>query len=185
MLRDRRNLVVGLLLPLVLIVLFGYGLSFDVKNVRLTVVMEDNSPTARNAVAGLQGSPYISPVWVSTMKEADQRIIAGESDAILRVPENFSRGMVNGSGKVQLLLNGVDSSTASTIEGYVNGAVTIPLQQQSDRARKQAQRRGKRRHRAAHVVQRAWRKHMVPCSWPDRSGHDLNRRLFDINAGRP
>lgn len=134
MLRDRSNLVVGLLLPLLLILLFGYGLSFDVKNVRLTIVMEDNSTTARNAISGLQGSRYITPVWVQTMQEGERRIIDGETDAVLRVPQNFSRQMATGDAQLQLLLNGVDSTTASTIESYVNAAIANPPQQNIDRS---------------------------------------------------
>jgi len=134
MLRDRSNLIVGLLLPAVLILLFGYGLSFDVKDARVTVVLEDSSPTARNAVAGLQGSPYLAPTWATSMAEAERMIRAGESDAILRVPADFSRRLANGEGQLQLLLNGVDSSTAASIEGYVNGALTTSSLQQADRA---------------------------------------------------
>lgn len=134
MLRDRSNLVVGLLLPVVLVLLFGYGLSFDVKNARVTVVLEDSSLTARNSVAGLRGSPYIAPTWTTSMAEAERMIRAGQTDAILRVPGAFSRHLAAGEGQLQLLLNGVDSSTASAIEGYVGGALALPTQQQADRA---------------------------------------------------
>ncbi len=134
MLRDRSNLIVGLLLPVTLILLFGYGLSFDVKNARVTVVLEDSSPTARQTVAGLQGTPYIAPVWVRTMEDAEQRMRQGKTDAILRVPSHFSRELAEGNGQLQLLLNGVDSVTASTIEGYVNGAISSQALQQVDRS---------------------------------------------------
>ncbi len=134
MLRDRSNLVVGLLLPVVLILLFGYGLSFDVKDARVTVVLEDGSPTARDTVAGLRGSPYLAPRWATSMAEAERMIRAGQSDAILRVPADFSRRLAAGEGQLQLLLNGVDSNTASSIESYVGGALAIPTQQQVDRA---------------------------------------------------
>lgn len=133
MLRDRSNLVVGLLLPVVLILLFGYGLSFDVKDARVTVVLEDSSPTARNIVAGLHGSPYLAPTWATSMAEAERMIRAGETDAILRVPGEFSARLAAGEGRLQLLLNGVDSTTASVIEGYVDGALSVPMQQQADR----------------------------------------------------
>ncbi|WP_449257237.1 ABC transporter permease [Bosea sp. (in: a-proteobacteria)] len=134
MLRDRSNLVVGLLLPVVLILLFGYGLSFDVKDARVTIVLEDSSPTARNIVAGLRGSSYLAPTWTTSMTEAERMIRAGQTDAILRVPGDFSRGLAAGDGRLQLLLNGVDSNTASAIEGYVGGALAVPMQQQADRA---------------------------------------------------
>lgn len=72
MLRDKSNLAVGLLLPVALILLFGYGLSFDVKNAPVAVVMEDRSPTARELVDGLQGSPYIASVFAADMAEAER-----------------------------------------------------------------------------------------------------------------
>lgn len=158
MLRDRSNLVVGLLLPVVLILLFGYGLSFDVKNVRLTVVLEDSSPVARQAVAGFQGSSYFAPVWVRTMDEAGRLVRAGKSDAILRVPGDFSRQLAAGNGRVQLLLNGVDSNTAATIEGYVSGALSTAALQQADRTGSQA---------AASVVitQRTWFNEAGESTW--------------------
>lgn len=134
MLRDRSNLIVGLLLPVALILLFGYGLSFDVKDARVAVVMEDNSPTAHAVVAGLQGSSYLAPVWLSTMVEAEEMMRAGETDAILRVPMDFSRKLATGEARLQLLLNGVDSNTAASIERYVGGALAVPAQQQNDRA---------------------------------------------------
>lgn len=134
MLRDRSNLIVGLLLPIGLILIFGFGISFDVKDARVTVVLEDSSPTARDVVAGLQGSPYLAPTWVTSMVEAERMIRAGQTDAILCVPIDFSRRLAAGDGQLQLLLNGVDSNTASTIEGYVGGALALPAQQQTDRA---------------------------------------------------
>ncbi|MFT3960634.1 ABC transporter permease [Propionivibrio sp.] len=134
MLRDRSNLAVGLLLPAMLILLFGYGLSFDVKNAPVAVVMEDGSPTARQVLDGLQGSVYLSPVWMKSMPEAEARLRAGEVDGIVRVPMDFSRRLAMGDARIQLVLNGVDSNTANTLEGYVGGAVGKWAQGLADRA---------------------------------------------------
>ncbi|MFC3071574.1 ABC transporter permease [Shinella pollutisoli] len=160
MLRDRSNLVVGLVLPVVLILLFGYGLSFDVKDARVTVVLEDSSPTARNVVAGLRGSPYIAPTWASSMAEAERMIRAGQTDAILRVPGDFSRRLAAGDGQLQLLLNGVDSNTAAAIEGYVGGSLALPGQQQVDRG-------GNKPAAAANItiVQRMWFNEASESTW--------------------
>lgn len=160
MLRDRSNLVVGLLLPVVLILLFGYGLSFDVKNARVTVVLEDSSPTARDAVAGLRGSPYLAPTWAMSMTEAEQMVRAGQTDAILRVPSDFSRRVASGDAQLQLLLNGVDSNTASTIEGYVSGALSVPTQQQADRAGNKPASVG-----TVAIVQRMWFNEAGESTW--------------------
>lgn len=134
MLRDRSNLAVGLLLPAVLILLFGYGLSFDVTDAPVAVVMEDKSPVAHSVVAGFNGSDYLAPVWVDSMPEAERLIRAADVIAIVRVPVDFSRRLAAGNAQIQLMLNGADSSTASVLEGYVNGAIAIWAQHQLDRS---------------------------------------------------
>ncbi|WP_299846006.1 ABC transporter permease [uncultured Paracoccus sp.] len=134
MLRDRSNLIVGLALPLVLILLFGYGLSFDVTDARIAVVLEDSSPITLNAVAGLAGTDYLSPIWLQSMPEAEAMIRKGEADAILRVPAEFTAELAQGRGRLQLILNGVDSSTAQAIQGYATGAITNALQHLADRS---------------------------------------------------
>lgn len=151
MLRDKSNLAVGLLLPVALILLFGYGLSFDVKNAPVAVVLEDRSPTARELVDGLQGSPYIAPLFAADMAEAERLMMAGTVDGIVRVPMDFSRRLNAGDARIQLLLNGVDSSSAQTIEGYVSGAIGSWAQQQADRAGNKPAGIGN-----VEVVQRMW-----------------------------
>src|SRR5690606_6033672 len=134
MLRDRSNLAVGLLLPLVLILLFGYGLSFDVTDARIAVVLEDSSPVTLNAVAGLEGTDYLSPIWLHSMPEAEAMIRAGKAEAILRVPAEFTADLARGRGTLQLILNGVDSNTAQSIEGYATGAISNALEHLADRS---------------------------------------------------
>lgn len=151
MLRDKSNLAVGLLLPVVLILLFGYGLSFDVKNAPVAVVLEDSSPTAREAVSGFQGSPYLSPVLVTHMMDAERLLRAGVVDAIVRVPLDFSRRLAAGDARIQLILNGVNSTTAQTVEGYVNSAIATWAQRQADRTGNKPPAPGR-----VEVVQRMW-----------------------------
>ncbi|MFV0244094.1 MAG: ABC transporter permease [Qingshengfaniella sp.] len=132
MLRDRSNLFVGLLLPVVMILLFGYGLSFDVTNARIAVVMEDSSALTTTIVAGLAGSDYLDPIWTWSLRDAEQMIRFGQADAILRVPAGFMRDLTAGSGAMQLILNGVDSNTAQSIEGYANSAIQTAMQHLAD-----------------------------------------------------
>jgi ABC-2 type transport system permease protein len=134
LLRDGSNLAVGLLLPGVMILLFGYGLSFDVKDAPVAIVLEDSSPMARDVLSGLEGSAYLSPLWLLSMPEAERRMRAGDVNAIVRVPADFSRQLAAGNARIQLLLNGVDSNTANAVSGYVAGALATWTRQQADRA---------------------------------------------------
>lgn len=134
MLRDRSTLAVGLLLPVALILLFGYGLSFDVTDAPVAVVLEDSSPLARDLVEGLRGSTYLSPRWSPGMEAAEQQLRAGEVDAIVRLPSDFSRRLAAGDARIQVVLNGTISTTAQSVEGYINGAIGRWARQQADRA---------------------------------------------------
>ncbi|WP_323816447.1 ABC transporter permease [Cellvibrio sp. NN19] len=159
MLRDRSNMAVGLLLPAVLILLFGYGLSFDVTNAPVAVVMEDKSPGAHALVAGINGSPYLAPVWVDSMQEAEQLIRAAKVITIVRVPMDFSRRMAAGDAQIQLLVNGADSTTASSVEGYVGGAIASWSQHQIDRSGKAAS------SGSVEIVQRMWFNEASTSTW--------------------
>jgi ABC-2 type transport system permease protein len=160
MLRDRSNLAVGLALPVALVLLFGYGLSFDVKNAPIALVMEDNSPSAREVVQGLQGSSYLAPVWVADITDAERLMRAGKVDGIVRVPVDFSQRLAQGDAKIQLLLNGVDSSSAAAIEGYVGGALGSWAQHEADRAGGKAARRA-----SVEVIQRMWFNESGDSTW--------------------
>ncbi len=138
MLRDKSNLLMGLLLPLVLILLFGFGLSFDVKNVPVAVVLQDPAPAARQALAGLQGSPYFDVHGLTDMPTAQAAMRRGEVAAIVQVPGNFAArlaaGDAAGGAAVQLILNGLDTTTANTVESYVSAALAQTAAAQADRA---------------------------------------------------
>lgn len=123
LLRDPGSIAIGVLLPLILILLFGYGLSLDVKNAPLAVVMEDSSPTAMNAVAGLQLTPYISPVLVTSMHEAEALMRERLVDGVVRVPADFSRRLGQGNAQIQLIAYGVDSTKAAIILRYAGSAL--------------------------------------------------------------
>ena len=134
MLRDRSNLLVGLALPVTLILLFGYGMSFDVKDVRVAMVLEDASPRVQQVLAGLRGSTYMEPRWAGSMPEAEQWLRRHKVEAILRVPSDFSGRLQTGDAKVQLVVNGSESTSAATIESYVNGVLALWAQKEVDRA---------------------------------------------------
>lgn len=123
LLRDRSNIAVGILLPLILIVIFGYGLSLDVKRVPLALVLEDSSPTAIDVVSGIQLSPYFAPISLRSMREAEQLMLAREVDGVVRIRSDFTRQLAAGKGTIQVLVHGGDANRARIIQGYVQGAM--------------------------------------------------------------
>lgn len=133
LLRDRSNLVVGIGLPIVMILIFGYGLSLDVRNAPVAVVLEDPSPMAADVITGLELSAYLSPVIMTSMHDAERLMLEREVDGIVRIPSDFSRRLAAGDARMQLLVHGSDANRATIIRGYVNGAVGQWAQRRADR----------------------------------------------------
>ncbi len=129
--RDRSSLLLGVVLPLLLILLIGYGISLDVKNVPTAVVLEDASPTTRDAVSFLDGSPYFSPRYVTSMKEAERLLKSRDVDVILRLPPDFSRRLAQGDAKAQAVLYGVNTTTAMSAQAYLEAGFAALAAQES------------------------------------------------------
>lgn len=133
LLRDRSNLLIGIVLPIALILIFGFGLSLDVGDVRLVVALEDASPQAHDVVAALDGSTYLRTTVVRSYAEAYRTMQAHEADALVYLPGDFARRMAAGDARVQLLLQGGDPTRAAGIGSYVEGALAIAAAKRQDR----------------------------------------------------
>ncbi|WP_298234271.1 ABC transporter permease [uncultured Azohydromonas sp.] len=134
LLRDRSNLLVGLGLPIVLILIFGYGLTLDVRNARLVLALDDASPAALEVVAALDGSPYMATTRALSLPQALSALEAHQTDALVHVPADFSRRLAAGDARLHLLLQGGDPIRAAAVQGYVEGAVAVWAQKRLDRA---------------------------------------------------
>ena len=136
--RDASNLMIGIGLPIALILIFGYALTFDVRNARVAVVLEDSSPVAQDLVSSLELSDYFVPIKVASMHEATEMMNRHESDAILRIPSDFARRLSVGDAQVQTLLLGSDPTRASSVRSYLEGAIAIWGQKQASRSHSSA-----------------------------------------------
>ena len=122
MLRDRSTLTLGILLPIVLLLLFGFGLSLDVRNVPVAVIHFNSSPQTRDLFTALNFSPYFSPIMVNSSQEAEQLLRSNRVDAIIR---RDIKERADGNEKVQIIVNGRDSNTARIIQRYLEGATVL------------------------------------------------------------
>ena len=128
--RDKSNLMVGLGLPAVLILIFGYGITLDVKNVPLAVVSQSPSAVSQQMIEAIDGSPYITVKQVASQQAAKELISSHQAGGMLYIPPDFAPQLSAGTAKVQLLVNGGDQSRAQALLAYVNGAVNLWLQKQ-------------------------------------------------------
>ena len=122
-LRDPSSFAIGVVLPVMLILLFGYGMSLDVKHVPVAVVLEDTSSDAREVATSFQLSPYFEARLSPSMAQARELMLAGKVEGIVLVQSDFARRAAQGEGAVQVLVDGVDGNSARIIEGYAGAAI--------------------------------------------------------------
>ncbi len=121
-LRDPSSIAIAFLLPAALLLLFGYGVSMDAKDLRLGIVTEQASAEAASFTASFQHSSYFRSRLFSTRQQAQSALTAKQLDGFLVLPGDFaSRFKGERNAPIQLIVNGVDANTARLMEGYVRG----------------------------------------------------------------
>jgi len=118
--RDPFSLLMLIAFPAFMLVLYGFALNFDVRHVHLAVQDRDKSARSRELISAFTHSTYFDLVatpepGTDLERLAEKRV----ARAILVIPEGYAAALAAGRrAPVQLLLDGADSTTATTILGY-------------------------------------------------------------------
>ncbi len=122
-LRDPSSLVVAVVLPMILLFLYGYGVSFDVTTVRIGLVIENPTPWTAEFSQSLSNTPFFD-VRVSSGRQAFLGdLAAGRLEGIVVISGDFTQRLGRGdTAPVQIITDGSDPNTASLVTGYVQGA---------------------------------------------------------------
>lgn len=119
-LRDPSSIAIAFLLPAVLLLLFGYGVSLDARNVPVALVVQNPDALTASFTSGFDHSPYFRPQRYLTIQNAEKAMTARRVQAIVWLPSDFSRrASARGASPIGVIVNGVDANDARLIEGYV------------------------------------------------------------------
>lgn len=118
--RDRRSLVLTFLYPITMLVLYGYGIRYDVDNVPLTVLDHSESPESRDLVEQMTRSGYFELVrFVRNEGEVEADLTRDAARVALLIPREFADRLRAGEPtSVQVLIDGTDSNSATIAHGY-------------------------------------------------------------------
>lgn len=152
LLRDRSNLMIGIGLPIALILIFGYGLTLDVKNATIAIVVDDPSPTARDVASSISHSQYLQPLLIDSYTEGEVLMRNREVDALVHLPSDFTRRLNAGDAQIEVLVQGSDATRASGVATYVSSALAGWGDKQADRNAGQPLKQGG----AVTIVNRMW-----------------------------
>ena len=118
--RDRRTLMILLFFPAFVLVMFGYALNFDIRNIALATDDRDGTSESRELTSAFVNSGYFDFVAAArTPADAERLMDTNEVRAVLVIPEGFARRVRSGeAAEVQVLINGDNANTAATVLGY-------------------------------------------------------------------
>ena len=125
--RDPRSLAMALLIPVLMLGLFGYALSLDVNHIPAMIFDQDNSQASRDLIQRFRGSSYFDVRSVTgDYASIEKGINSNKLVFGLVIPPDFSRLLEAGKdAPVQVLLDGSDSNTASIAMAYVTAVVSL------------------------------------------------------------
>ena len=124
--RDRRTLMILLFVPVFFLLLYGYALSFDIRNIPLAVYDQDRSSASREVVSTFVNSGYFSLVADLTDDADIARLLdRGGARAVLVIPAGFAHDVLTASPTaLQIIIDGDNANTATTVVGYALGLVS-------------------------------------------------------------
>lgn len=130
--RDPSSILISIVLPLILLFIYGFGVSLDANHLRVGLVLEDTSPDAISFAKALSDSRFFEVKIGRHRREFDELITRGAIRGIVVVPSYFSafRKRPSNIAPIQVISDGSEPNTASFVQNYVQGAFSSWLQQE-------------------------------------------------------
>lgn len=131
LLRDKRSLPMILVLPVLQVLLFGYVAGSDIKNIKFATIDRDNSALSREIVAKIDHSRFfINQGQVTEYSRLERMVDAGDIKIGLVIPAGFEREVNrNAQPKLQVIIDGTDSNTATIAQNYFLSIINSKAQQ--------------------------------------------------------
>jgi len=121
--RDPSSILIAFVLPIILLIIFGYGINLDASRIRIGVVSEDSGPDATRFVAALRASPVLETHVASVRSELDHALAAAEVRGYVVLQSDFSARLarLDATAPVQVITDGSEPNTASFVAAYIQG----------------------------------------------------------------
>lgn len=130
-LRDPSSIAIAFVLPVLLLLLFGYGVSLDSKHVPVGIVVEQPGSEASSFVAAFQQSVYFVPHLYQNRQAGREALRRHAVKGLVVLPADFAQRLKGDrDAPIQVVVNGVDANSARLLEGYVQGVWTSWLQRE-------------------------------------------------------
>lgn len=132
-LRDPSSALIAVVIPLLLLFIFGYGINLDSSKLHVGILMEQQSEDAHDLTNTFLGSPYIAATVSDNRQALIKQMQAGKIRGLIVIPVDFSEQLARPQGKspIQVITDGSEPNTANFVQGYAEGIWQIWLQQRA------------------------------------------------------
>lgn len=130
--RDPSSILISVFLPMLLLFLYGFGVSLDLDHLRIGLVMEDTAPDAQIFAKSLTNSRYFEVKIKRDSRELLEDLEKGTIRGFVTIPAYFSqfRGREHKVAPIQVVADGSEPNTANFVKNYLQGAFQVWLQQE-------------------------------------------------------
>jgi ABC-2 type transport system permease protein len=130
--RDPSSILIAGFLPLLLLFVYGSGVSLDANTINLGIVIEDSAPDVVSFVKALTDSPYFNTMIARDRRELVHHLMSGHLRGIVIIPSYFSafRQKPDQPAPILVIADGSEPNTAKFVTNYVQGAWALWLQQE-------------------------------------------------------
>ncbi len=130
--RDASSFLIAGVLPLLLLFIFGYGVTLDLRRVPVAMVIEQSTPETDSMLASFRNSPYFRVVLARDRREVEEDLVSGRVKGVVVLAADFSDRLGRGdSAPVQIIVDGSDPNTAGLVMNYVQGVWVNWLEQEA------------------------------------------------------
>ena len=120
--RDPSSIAIAFIMPVVLLYMFGYGVSLDARNIPVGIVAEQPDLITQSLQDSFARSEFFRPSSFRSIQEAQQAMNERRIEGIVWMRNNFSANLQSGlSTPINIIVNGVDSNQANITGGYIQG----------------------------------------------------------------
>ena len=126
-LKDKSVFLLAFVMPLLLIIIYGYAVRMDIRPVNMCIATGSHSALERNIVSEFYGSDYYDVTVVSTFEEGRQLLDSNKVKVLIYLPENLAKSAQHNDSEIMVYLNAVESQFASIAENYILSTLNVAI----------------------------------------------------------
>lgn len=124
--RDPSSILIAFVLPLILLLLFGFGISLDANSIRIGIVVQDARTDARSLVQAFEGSDYFETVTAFDQAALEPGLVSGQLRGLVIIPPDFTERLRRRDpAPIEILTDGSQPNTAQFVANYAQGVYSV------------------------------------------------------------